>query len=480
MGWLFNRKSRRAARSEGGVYFAGRYWAWEDLARHTLFLGGVGSGKTFSSNDLIRALMEAGCPILATCVKPDDFERLHGIAKSCGHASRVVEITPTSKWRMNLLDQLGMPNRSAPTIAELLMLIGDVGKNGEGSSGRDGGEFWKVQSARGKGAAINLCWEVTGKADIPDIQAVVMSTPGSHVEYQTLPEWDDASDIDANGKPITRRRCAALLREARKRGIDTPEFRNARDYLTKELGGGGDRMRGGVIAEVNNTLGRFIDRPWVEALSGETTLNGQMIEEQGLIAILNYPTMAHHTPARMWQFAWTMDAQRHAMRRDASKVNRPFILLRDEIGQTLHPRWDSNFCLVSRSQKCGCVDIVQDLSTLHMAIGGNAEAEVNSFCANHVGATICFGTRDLKTAKWMSALLGEHREIMISGGGGGKGQPTGNTFDDLLGVGSDFHFSEQFRPVMAPAEFTRLKIGEAVMLAGDSFQFVNFWKGKRR
>ena len=138
---LWNRKSRKAVESAGGVRFAGRHWAWEDVCKNYLFMGGVGSGKTFASNFLIKELMRAGCPILSVCVKPDDFARLKGLAEEVGQAHRVVEITPANTG-MNLMDALLAPDGNTSTAAHFLCKIGDVGSR---SGGGGDHKFWESQ-----------------------------------------------------------------------------------------------------------------------------------------------------------------------------------------------------------------------------------------------------------------------------------------------------------------------------------------------
>lgn len=475
---LFGRHTSRyhAARKIEGVTFAGRLIPWADLCRHMLFMGGTGSGKTVASNGVIRQCMRAGNPMLCTCVKEDDYARLFALAEAEGQAHRVVEITPGSRWTMNLMESL-LSGGSVDMAVQLLSRIGEVNRHGGGGGGQVNEAFWVTQGERAIKSAIVMCQRMLGRATIPDVHAVIMSSPTAAGAYLSDPQFNPAFERDAQGNPIRRGLCAELWVRALKSGLKDRAFDNAANYLLIELPGGGDRMRGGVIANANNVLGYFIDEPWVQALSGDTTMHPKLIDQHRLIGILNYPVAMYQMPARLWQFAWTMEAQRWCMSRDASRIELPFILVRDEVGWTLNPGWDALFCLVARSQKLAHIDIVQDVSTLLMGLGG-AEAEAYSFLANHLAAKALFGSEDMRTNQWMSALLGQHREIMLSGHSGGH-QPTGDWADDLLGVGNHAHWSEQWRPVCPPEKFARLPVAQAVVVMGGKHQFVDFWEGKR-
>jgi type IV secretory pathway TraG/TraD family ATPase VirD4 len=438
-------------------------------------MGGTGMGKTFASAYLLKELMRAGCPMLFVTVKPDDAERIAGMAREVGHASRVVEITPDGPHRMNLLDALLHPDDSAVTAAELIARVGQVGQRE-----RKGGDhaFWETHGKRATQAGIVVCREVLGKATVPDVHAVVLSAPESVAEVEVNPEWDDAADTDEEGRPIRRGRCAELIVAGMRRGLpeSSPRFRNAMTYLIQELPGGGDRMRGGIIANVNNSLGHFLDPPWVDALSSDTTLHPRTIDEQGLIGILGYPMMVHLTPGRLWQFAWTLEAARHCMRRRYEKGTPPFVVPRDEVAWVLNPEWDANVCIVARSQGLCFVDSVQDVSTLLMGLGGEgAQAETHSFLANHMGAKILLGTEDPKTARWMSELIGQRKAVMLSAGGGQD--PHADWMSRCLGVTSAVGWSEAWEPILRPEEFARLRVGQAVIQAFGEATIHDFTKG---
>jgi hypothetical protein len=194
-----------------------------------------------------------------------------------------------------------------------------------------------------------------------------------------------------------------------------------------------------------------------------------MIDEQNLIGILNYPTQVFGATAKMYQFAWTMEAQRHCMRRDYVQGDPPFVMVRDEVGHILNPAWDASVCLVARSQGLAFIDLVQDISTLLMTVG-DKQSETHSFLANHTGATLMFGTTDAASAKHMSDLAGQKRGISISGGGHGG---TGDFLGDMLGACVP-SWREEWEPAVRVEAFSRLPVGVAYMQSGGKVELVDF------
>ena len=459
-----------------GVVFGGECWSWARIARHILFMGGTGSGKTYTADALIRALMASGCPMMLNAVKVDDYERILKNATRVGMASRVVELTPSGWHRMSLIEELLKPHLSAATAAKLLSTIGDVGHRS--NSGGDHA-FWVTQGLRCLSAAITLCREVLDHVTISDVHAVVMSSPAD-IGAARNQEWDAEKEYDANGERIARFRCAELMVAGIRRGLDktSPAFINALSYLARELPSGGDRMRGGIIANVNNCLGPFLDFPYLESFGSNTTFTVKDIAENGLIAVTNAPILRDMTPARMWQYAWVMEAQRYCLARDASKVELPFILWRDEAGLCLNPERDAEVQLVARSQKLAMVSLIQDVSTLLTALGGeSAKHEAYSFLANH-GSKFLFSTDDINsTAKWMSALLGDEPQILASGGGGKA--PSGDFVAEALGVTCGHGWSESYQARVRPAEFARLQTAQCYLVSEGRYRYLDLFEGRR-
>lgn len=459
-----------------GIDFAGEFWPWGEVCRHFLFFGGTGAGKTFCSDMLIGELISAGCPMLVTTVKPDDFERIEGIAKAKGHASRLKQITPGGPYRMNMFESLLDPHQSEITAAELAVRISQVG-NRPTTGGSGDNKFFEDQAKRGIAAAVTVCRKVLKRIRVPEIHQLLLTTPQSLSEVFTSDEWTCKEEKNAKGEKVERGFCARVLLHGDRMGLEESDsdYANAVTWLLRELCGAGDRMRGSILAECFNALGCFLSKPWDTFFSSDTTLTPKMIDEHALIGVLDMPEMVGLRPARMAQAAWTLEAQRWIGRRPYRKGSASFEIIRDEVGRLLNGEADAAFAQVARGQGGGLVDLVQDIDTLLNGLGGGeAKYEANSFVNNHM-CKLFFGSNSVDTNKLTSALIGQKLKTRLSGGGNHRRpQPTGDFLDDCLGVGGDVHWQQAWEPVVRPEELAKLPVGVCMMVARGQHRWVDF------
>ncbi len=177
-----------------------------------------------------------------------------------------------------------------------------------------------------------------------------------------------------------------------------------------------------------------------------------------------------------------MLCQMHCLRRDAARSDTPFLIVRDECGQTLHPGWDLQVSAVARSQKLAVIDITQDLDVLMQGLGGEqSRHEVTGFAALHQ-TRLMFGSTNAEMNELHSRMLGDRREVQVGGGSGGGSPPDADFADRLLGVTVGFSWSEHYEPWVRPGDFAKLRPGQAYLaLGGQTFgkrpyHWADFWR----
>lgn len=450
----------------GPVKFAGETWTPDRLARHVCVIGATGSGKTFSTNALLGELMRRG-PMVLTCVKPDDCTRVHKIARDFGCEDRFIRLAPDSGERMNLVNELLKPNGSVVAAAHMLAKIGEVGSRYANANVGDNA-FWVAQAERAISAAMVLNLKVEGKADVPLVHRTLLSTPSSTAELEK-PEWKPDAKCE-------RRRCANLIVRGSGMGLeDEPAFMNACEYLMHEMGGGGDRQRGGIIAQANVTLGPFIDPPWNTFFSSDSTIDPERIERERLIVALDMPEMTWRQPGQMGQAAITLAVQNYCLRRPFTPGTPITAIVRDEAPRIV-TNDDTEALLVARSQGLCFIDLLQDVNALRGAFGGDKGKDAAwAFLQNHA-TTFIFQTTSLDTVNWVSSVVGQKLKIRLSGGGTARRHPqgTGDLLDDCLGVGGDVHWQQSWEPAIRPEWLAQSPVGVALMLTGGSHRWVDF------
>ena len=465
--WRMVRKPK--PKTKGGINFAGRFIAWPDACRHFLFCGASGSGKTFSSNYLLKEFMRAGCAMMCTCVKMDDPERLIKLAKEVGQEHRLVVVEPDGPHRFNLLDAAMEGHMNPDIAATRLMEIARVGMPTP-SGGDASDQFFSMHQRRCVSSCITLALAVKGKATLIDVFQILNSTPATRQEVLKDPQWGVNLDKDENGNPIRRGVCAEMVVQAMRRKLDSDtRVDMAIDYLTEELVNAGDRARGGILSGTLNFVGPLVAPPWRDFFCSDSTLSCQDIEKRGLIVILAMPLHTWGVPGRMGQFAFTQHLSHYALRRPFRVGNKPTVLVRDEAAFVLNPDFDAKVCITARSQGLCLVDLFQDLPSGLDALGGQrAEPQLMSFLANHSIKT-CFQTTDIdKTGAWLSKVIGDKEKVKVNSGTGRGGD---SLLEQALCVNGGHGWTTAWEPIVRPADLANLRIGEAIIhMNGQAFR----------
>ena len=458
-----------------GIHFAGQWMPWSELQKGLIFTGGIGSGKTKSSESLIRALMRAGCPILAVSVKPNEYRRLATLCEEEGVGHRMRRIAPDNPASsIDFAGQL-MRGGGAADLAATVTTLGDVEKASEG--GQHSAFFRNTEDGSVRYAA-RLSFLATGRATLDDIYEIISSAPNSLESAEKL-EYEPTVNAHTAGFGQDVRRVEGkqtlygfmihklYLRTLGDRSL-VGEFNRIHKFFTREFCAT-ENIHGGALAGVNGTLGRFRDPPLRDALNNNS-LTPEMIAEQGLIGLLDYSVMEHGMSARLYNLIWVLLCQRYLMGRDASGVKLPFVILRDECPWVLHGEADIKANNVLRSQGVCDIALFQDIDTLEVALGGGPKArhEAMAFIANHVHKT-CFSNDSEETNRWASTLSGQVREVTVSSG---NHQPQDFAGRALGAQGINWSF--QYQPLIRPEYFSRLPVACAYVFSGGRVRLVNF------
>lgn len=467
---LFRRRMRR-----DGVYFAWRWWTWDQLCQGWIATGGIGSGKSYSTEGLLRALIASGCPLLSTAVKVDEAERYERICRELGCLDRFVRVTPWTH-AIDVMDELTRDKGSPADAAAFLMNLADIEKKDSGQG--DGAAFWRAKEEAGIDSAIRLCLATGTSPSILNIYKVVMSSPTELGQ----------GGRDANGNPVNLEydfegplaegmrlfpRLMRLYRQKLQGGGDAAEYNRIYDVFMKEICAT-DKIYGGVMAGLTGILGRFVLPPMLDALN-HTTLSIAEIEARGLVVVIDYPLMKYHTAGRLYACIYVMLAQRYLMARSKKGISKPFVICRDEAGWTLHPEWDSKANNTLRSQQCCDIAIVQDLNTLEAALGGGQKShhEAMAFASNHMHK-LFFGNYSQDTNKWASEMSGMYKEVCIS-----SGQHDAEDFAGKVLGARSVNWTFHYQPVVRPEHFNQLEVGCAYLMSGGAVTYVDFrGKGK--
>jgi energy-coupling factor transporter ATP-binding protein EcfA2 len=445
-------------KANGDVIFR---WGEDDLKWQHLLSGGLlligmtGSGKSSTFALLARQMLESseGCSFLVLTSKPSDIGDWKRLWKSLKREVDFVHVHPGSH-RINLLHyELTRPGGTVQSAAQFFKLLSDIASlsNGQDHESAFWGNLFTV--------LIQAAFSVARLAkDIPtfdDVYKIVLSIPQTR-EQAVSDTWTRQSE------------CGKMMSLAAKRiktSSEEREFRRCMEVILHELPAVGEKARGAAISMVNGILSKFLAEPWNEMLSCETSNllpDDLFTGERGKIVVLDFPVLVWGDPGRFFQTLFCMLAQAACLRRSVIEHPRIVVIARDEVQLYCHGAWDAKVLGVARSAKLIHCSLFQTISTLiGTGFGGSEAARYHAlaFIAGHSNilsyANICSDTNS-----HIAELLGKSRKLFFGGSSGAK-TPTGNFFDDLLGVGAapQVNWNEQLDYLCSPSEFLKLRTG---------------------
>jgi hypothetical protein len=162
---------------------------------------------------------------------------------------------------------------------------------------------------------------------------------------------------------------------------------------------------------------------------------------------------------------------RSLLGRDLTKMPLPVMVVQDEGHFFCQPRLDSIAQSVSRQSRLINVVCTQNLPMLITAMGGpHAMDEVRGWVGLFQTLFVCQNSC-AQTNAFFSSLLGEHKELLC--GGGSDSEPF-DFIGDFMGISSpktNVNYREEYRPMVPPEAFTRLKKGGAPDFTVEAFVY---------
>jgi type IV secretory pathway TraG/TraD family ATPase VirD4 len=222
-----------------------------------------------------------------------------------------------------------------------------------------------------------------------------------------------------------------------------------------------EKTRSVVVSSVSSfidVLNRGLLR---DLFCSETNLTPRDIAD-GRIVVIDLPVKEYGEVGQIAQVLWKYAFQRSIERR-GSAAARPVFLWADEVQNFAHS-YDMSFLTTCRSSLVATVFLVQNISTLHAALGGDEKArnEATSLLGN-LSTTILHANGDATTNEWGANLIGKSRQLFANGSSSrGAEERISELFD--LGMvappsNTSAGFSEAYEYETPPSTFTRLRTG---------------------
>ena len=440
-GWLMRAGNRpNASRSPPGASLDDVVFAWtpkDVLTLKGLLDGGIvifgrpGSGKSSSSSfQLLRAAAahpKSGGLILSA--SPGDLELCR--RAFAGRLDRLVVFSERTGYRFNATDYLLSRGGSSKDILAGIYSIAETVNRGGGGKGGDEGSFFEIGAKRFIENAIVIVKHATGHVNPADLLEFIGSAASSLVELHS-------EEFKAT-KHYTFLKAAY---EADKSESETFDYELARAFFTVEVVKMAERTRTSLTAVVMNTLHCFNSGLNRLLFATENNISPKFMDD-GKWLFIDMPISRCGQEGAFALGVWKFMAQWHILRRDSSVENPPCIIHADEFHRTINA-FDGLFLGECRKFSGCMIACSQSKASFYANMGGEAaEAQVDALL-NNFSHKIIHALGDIKTASWVSDLVGSASQLSL----GGSEQSPENIYAAWLGQGVwTGSFSEQVRPL---------------------------------
>jgi type IV secretory pathway TraG/TraD family ATPase VirD4 len=429
-------------------------WTVRDAVSGTLIVGRTGSGKTSASGKAIAlSMLRSGFGGLVLTAKADECDAWRQYAEAAGRTRDMVVFSPSQPWRYNFLDdELTRPGQGAGLTENIVGLLTTALEAAErGPGGREQEAFWARATRQLCRNAVELLSLAKGTVTIPDLYRVVVSAPTSTEQIRSA-EWRGGSYCYF---------CLGAAEKRAKSGQQARDFELVADYFLVEFASLSDRTRSVVVSSFSSfvdVLNRGVLR---DLFCSKTNLTPHDIAD-GRVVVIDLPVKEYGEVGQIAQVLWKYAFQRSIERRGRAAA-RPVFLWADEVQNFAHS-YDMSFLTTCRSSLVATVFLVQNISTLHAALGGDEKArnEATSLLGN-LSTTILHANGDATTNEWGANLIGKSKQLFANGSSSRSADEQISEMFDLGIVAPPSNtsagFSEAYEYETPPSTFTRLRTG---------------------
>lgn len=418
-----------------------------DACEGIQIFGGIGSGKTSGSGDLVaRAFLQAGLGGVVLTAKPDETDRWIKLAQQAERNDDIILFGPEHEARFNALEYERSREGRGSGITENLVSLFEILANtrtagATSGSGMQEAGFWRAEMLKLIRNAIEILGLANETVSFPNIYRVIQSAPRSK-KVLGDPDWQEKSFFyDMLLKATERSEKGEFSPSAQN------DYSQSWDYWTEEFPSLSDRTRS-VAVSMYTGIGEPFSRGLLRQLFSETTTVVPEDTFAGKIIILDLPQKQFNEMGVFAQVLFKFCWQRAVERRSIVPDSPPVFLWADE-SQHFVNEHDVGFQTTSRSSRVATVLLTQNLPNYHFALGGNSQAKalVDSLLGN-LTTKIFHNNTCVETNLYASRLFGQEyvgTQSQSFNMGGSRTDPS---------YGSNSQ--EDLRFTVEPREFTNL------------------------
>ncbi len=422
-------------------------WTLEDAFKGVFIAGGIGSGKTTGSGEVLaKTFLKYGFGGLVLCAKPDEAKRWKDYAIETNRLDDFIFVEKGSGHRFNPFEyEWTRKSEGGGEIFNLSNLFLEVYRMGNRFSGGGGGgekdRFWETALQRCINRTILLLDLAGEEISVKHMQMVVNSIP-SKDELANI----DHDDEDEKNEWLNENYCAQCIQWAENNPDASEEkFKLVEQYFYHQMPKLAQETKSIIIESFLGVSEAFSSGILKDYFSQDSTISPELTHE-GKIIVLDFPVKNYLKAGvyaqGLFKLIWQQAMERRSKNDDPSKLVPNFLWI-DE-AQLFLSDYDQIFMTTARSSKTAAVFLTQNISNFYSAIGGsNPRPKVDSLLGN-LGTKIFHANNDAVTNEWASRVIGKAFR---------------NITNVSLGKDQRTSLNQQLHWLVEPRDFTTLKSG---------------------
>lgn len=423
----------------------GDYFSIRNAAEGVLITGGIGSGKTSASGNLIAGhYLRNGFGGTVLTAKPDEVDLWRKYCRQFGRENDLIIIGPDSGQTFNFMeyesDRGDKGKEIANNIADVLLKVIKAGY--QDSSGSDKA-FWDSSLEELVVNAVDLCL-LTGNKRFEHIYEIVQSAPKTN-EQKKSPKWRKNSKCYRAMAHVAY--CLEEMEETPFVLERTRRLDNIEDYFLYRWINLAEKTRS-IVDQMFSAFGsRFMREPLYSLFNTTTTVTPEDAIK-GKIILIDLPYLLYDKIGRDAQILWKYIFQRAMQRRKIKSKSRPVFIWVDEAHYFLHEN-DIQFQSTTRSSRVCTVYITQNLPNFYLNCGGGELGKTRfKALAGNLSTKFFHANSDMETNEFAADLIGKDWHWSAN---------EGMSMGEKMSISSGH--SETMSYIVEPSDFTKLMTG---------------------
>lgn len=373
-------------------------WRLRDAAEGVFVTGGIGSGKSSGSGEMLaKSYLRSGFGGVVCCANIDEVDRWRRYCTETGREQSLIVVDKSLEHRFNFLEyQMTVGRGSTFEAVSVLLEILKAASGDQGGEAKD--DFWNKSMRELLSRSLAPLWAAYGRVTLADLMRFIRERPIR------------PGQLDPNGSWMATSFWAQTMEQVLDGDVhpmDEEDYDQVWGYWTSqsEMMAEDQRTAGNIVKTLTAQLEPFLTGDLRKLFCTHSTFVPELTFE-GAVIVLDLSAhdwgqegiFAQHIVKVMWQKAM--------QRRPKTPDARPCFLFADECQYFLVPS-DQPFASTARACRALTVYLTQNLPGIYAKIGGARAQDTTDALLGNLATKIFHAQPDYRTAEWAANMIGK-------------------------------------------------------------------------